>query len=69
VSVYEEYRIFKVAIEDRAFKLAIDVGLRCKLVLTCELAVPYIKSGIGSKGSKVEGPYRWTCSHLYNVYI
>jgi hypothetical protein len=60
VLVYEEYRIFKVAVEDKAFRLAIDIGLRCKLVLTCEPAVPYIRSGIGSKGSKVEGLYRWT---------
>jgi hypothetical protein len=69
VSVYKEYKIFKVAVEDRAFRLAIDVGLRCKLVLTCEPAVPHVWSGIGSKGSKVEGPYRWTCLNLYNVYI
>ncbi len=28
-------RILKTAIEDRIFGLAIEVGLRCKLVLTC----------------------------------
>ena len=58
VSVYSEYRILKVAVEDRAFRLAIDICLRCKLVLTCEPAVPHIRSGIGSKESKVEGLYR-----------
>ncbi len=35
VSVYWEDRILKMAIEDRIFGLAIEVGLRCKLVLTC----------------------------------
>lgn len=29
-----------VAIEDGIFKLAVEVGLRSKLVLTCEPAVP-----------------------------
>jgi hypothetical protein len=29
-----------MAIEDGIFRLAIEVGLRCKLVLTCDLTVP-----------------------------
>jgi hypothetical protein len=57
VSVHLEDRISKAAIEDRVFGLAIDVGLRCKWVLTCEPAVPR-KGGYGSKGSKAEGPCR-----------
>jgi hypothetical protein len=35
VSVYGENRILKMAIEDGVFKAAMEVGLRCKLVLTC----------------------------------
>ncbi|KAI3573413.1 hypothetical protein IWW34DRAFT_886472 [Fusarium oxysporum f. sp. albedinis] len=37
------------------FGLAVEVGLRSKLVLTCEPAVPRAKSGTGSKGMQGRG--------------
>ncbi|KAH8661201.1 hypothetical protein BGZ61DRAFT_523336 [Ilyonectria robusta] len=37
------------------FGLAVEVGLRSKLVLTCEPAVPRARSGIGSKGMQGRG--------------
>ncbi|KZL82765.1 reverse transcriptase domain protein, partial [Colletotrichum incanum] len=50
VSVYRENGTFKAAIEDGTHEEAVEVGLRSKLVLTCEPAVPREGSGIGSKG-------------------
>jgi len=38
-------RVLRMAIEDRGFRLAMEVGLRSKLVLTCEPAVPREGSG------------------------
>ncbi len=50
VSVYREHRILKTAVEDRVYRLAIGVGLRCKLVLTCEPVVPREERGIRIEG-------------------
>ncbi|RYP29971.1 hypothetical protein DL766_005117 [Monosporascus sp. MC13-8B] len=44
-----------MAVEDGVFRLAMEAGLRCKLVLTCEPAVPRRGSGIGSKGMQGRG--------------
>ncbi|KAH9231817.1 hypothetical protein K456DRAFT_38016 [Colletotrichum gloeosporioides 23] len=46
---------FEVAIEDGTHKEAVEVGLRSKLVLTCEPAVPREGSGIGFIGMQVRG--------------
>ena len=43
-----------MAIEDRVFGLAIEVGLRCKLVLNCEPAMP-ANADRGSKGMQSRG--------------
>jgi len=44
-----------MAVEDRVFRLAIEVGLRCKRVLTWEPAVPRKEAGEGSKGMQGRG--------------
>jgi hypothetical protein len=54
VLVYLEDRILKRTIENRFFKLAIDVGLRCKLVLTCGTNLPR-RGGQGWKGKQDRG--------------
>ncbi len=40
VLVYLEDRILEMAFENIVFRLAMSVGFRCKLVLTCDPAVP-----------------------------
>jgi hypothetical protein len=55
VLVYSENRTPKMAIEDRFFGLAIEVGLRCKLVLTCGTNLPCKRRIKGGRESKVEG--------------
>jgi len=44
-----------MAIEDRVFRLAMEVGLRCKLVLTCGTGSAPQRSGYGSKGMQGRG--------------
>ncbi len=43
VLIYWENRILKIIVEDRVFRLAIEISLRCKWVLTCKLTVFYKK--------------------------